>query len=130
VYALVEQRGRPRAKLKVATYVAPRPSLPGTPRGLKVTRSARTVVVTWRRVAGARLYRVEAALSDGRRVVRLVRARRLALADVAPRATGTVKVAAARPDLRTGRAATAKVAELGAKAKAKPKPKPKKPRRR
>lgn len=128
VYALVEQRGRPRARLKVTTYVAPAPARPATPKGLAVTRTGRTVVARWRAVAGIRLYRVEAALTDGRRVVRLLRARRLTLADVAPAATGTIKVAAARPDLRTGRAASVRVLKLGAKPKSKPKPKKKRRR--
>jgi hypothetical protein len=36
---------------------------------------------------------------------------------VAPGATGTVSIAAATPDLRTGRPATAKVLKLGEKPK-------------
>lgn len=127
IWALVEQGGRPRAKLKVATYRAPAPRRPGTPRAVKAARAARTVTVTWRRVAGVKLYRVEATLTDGRHAIELVRATRLVLTDVAPAATGTVKVAAATPDLRTGRAATAKVAKLGAK-RATPKRKQKRPR--
>jgi hypothetical protein len=128
IYALVEQRGLPRAKLKVATYRAPAPRRPGTPRGIAVKRAARAVTVTWKRVAGVRLYRTETTLTDGRHEIALVGAARLTLTDVAPDATGTVKVAAATPDLRTGRAVTAKVLKLGEKPTPKRKRAKKRPR--
>lgn len=121
IYALVEQGGLPRAKLKIATYRAPAPRRPGTPRSVAVKRAGRTVTVTWKRVAGIKLYRADTTLTDGRHAIELVRTPRLTLTDVAPTATGTVKIAAATPDLRTGTAASAKVLKLGEKPKAKKK---------
>jgi hypothetical protein len=70
IVAIVEQDGMPRGQIPVATYRAPKAAKPLPARGVKLTRGAKTLRVSWKRGAPAHVVRVE--LSDGRRLVRRV----------------------------------------------------------
>ncbi len=76
IVALVEQNGLPRTTLTVGSYRAPGMAKPGRPRALRIRRSGARLVVSWRpRPAGFR-HAVYLELSDGRRLVRVVGAKR------------------------------------------------------
>ena len=68
IVAVVEQDGRPRAELKVASYVAPKDRVLGAPRLLRARRSGAGVLVRWQAVAGAATYNAVVTTSDGRRL--------------------------------------------------------------
>jgi hypothetical protein len=68
IVALVEQDGRPRAELKVASYVAPKDRVLGAPRLLRARRSGTSVLVRWQAVAGAATYNAIVTTSDGRKL--------------------------------------------------------------
>lgn len=76
IVALVEQSGIPRTSLTAGSYRAPGTLRPGRPRRLKAQRKRSRLVVSWRpRPAGFR-HAVYIRLSDGRRIVRVVGAKR------------------------------------------------------
>jgi len=94
VIALVEENGIPRARIVVAHYHAPRPVRPAKPTGLRLTRRGNSLLASWHRVAGATRYTVYARISDGRRILRLLRATRLRITAVATTRATTVVVTA------------------------------------
>lgn len=63
---LLDSEGATVRALKVARYTAPAVTRPGRPPHLRFQRRGSTVVVSWGRVAGARVYRVRVRGSDGR----------------------------------------------------------------
>ena len=94
VVALVEQNGLPRTTLRAGSYRAPATVKPGRPRALKAARRRTRLVVSWRpRPAGFR-HAVYFRLSDGRRLVRVVGAkrRRVVLRRVPRRVSARIKV--------------------------------------
>lgn len=94
IVALVEQNGLPRTTLTAGSYRAPGTLRPGRPRALKAQRKRSRLVVSWRpRPSGFR-HAVYFRLSDGRRLVRVVGAkrRRVVLKSVARRVTARIKV--------------------------------------
>ena len=111
IFAVVRRNGVTRDRIRVASYRAPKPLLPGRVRKLRARRRGASVRVTWRPARRASRYRVEARLSDGRRRLWLVSRKRrsLVVRGVARRVGGTVRVAALRRDNRPGRAATARI---------------------
>jgi hypothetical protein len=114
VFAIVEQGGMPRARLRIARYSAPGYTRPGRPRRLRLHRRGGRLVVTWRRGRDAARHVVSWALRDGRRQARVTRRRRLVIGGVPGIDGGTIKVAGLRRD---------NVAGPAARAKLKPKPK-------
>jgi hypothetical protein len=94
IVALVEQNGLPRTTLTAGSYRAPGTLRPGRPRALKAQRRKSRLVVTWRpRPAGFR-HAVYFRLSDGRRIVKVVSAkrRRVVLKSVPRRVSARIKV--------------------------------------
>jgi hypothetical protein len=94
IVALVEQSGLPRTTLTAGSYRAPGTLRPGRPRALKAQRKRSRLVVSWRpRPAGFR-HAVYFRLSDGRRLVKVVGAkrRRLVLKGVPRRVSARIKV--------------------------------------
>ena len=94
IIALVEQSGMPRTKLRAGSYHAPATLEPGRPRALKAARRRTRLVVSWRpRPSGFR-HAVYFRLSDGRRLVRVVGAkrRRVVLRRVPRRVSARIKV--------------------------------------
>ena len=76
IVAIVEQDRQPRTTQTVASYRAPGPLRPGRPRALRLRRSGSRVVVSWRpRPSGFR-HALYFQLGDGRRLVRIVSAKR------------------------------------------------------
>jgi hypothetical protein len=67
IVAVVEQDGRPRANLEIASYAAPRDLPPARPRLLRARRAGGAVIVRFQPVPGAS-YAAEAIVSDGRRL--------------------------------------------------------------
>jgi hypothetical protein len=110
IIALVSSYGKPRARLTVASYVAPPPPKPATPKRLKARRSGTRLVVSWARAANARRYEVRATLSDGRRLLVRQKGTRLTIPAFATKARATITVAGLKPDGTRGRKATVKVA--------------------
>jgi hypothetical protein len=110
IIALVSSYGKPRAQLTVASYVAPPPVRPATPKRLKARRSGSRLVVSWARAANAKRYEVRASLSDGRRLLVRQKGTRLTIPAFATRTRATVTVAGLKPDGTRGRKATVKVA--------------------
>ena len=94
IVALVQQNDLPRTTLTAGSYRAPGTLRPGRPRALKAQRKRSRLVVSWRpRPAGFR-HAVYFRLSDGRRLVRVVGAkrRRVVLKGVPRRVSARVKV--------------------------------------
>ena len=100
VVAIVEQDGAPRDTLTVARYTAPAWRRPAKPRRLRVRRKGTTLIVTWRKAAGAERYTVFATAADGdREVFVLPRGRlRLRIPDVQRNHHARVEVAGLRSD--------------------------------
>ena len=94
IVALVQQNGLPRTTLTAGSYRAPGTLRPGRPRALKAQRKRSRLVVSWRpRPSGFR-HAVYFRLSDGRRLVKVVGAkrRRLVLKGVPRRVSARIKV--------------------------------------
>lgn len=109
IIALVSSYGKPRAQLTVASYVAPPPARPATPKRLKARRSGTRLVVSWARAANAKRYEIRATLSDGRRLLVRQKGTRLTIPAFASRARATVTVSGLKADGTRGKKATAKV---------------------
>ena len=109
IVALVEQDGKPRERITVATYTAPGPVRPGRPRFARLRRSGSKVVVTWGPAANATSYAVTATLNDGRRQLFVVgrRVRRLTVPAVSGQFSGKITVAGLRGSPKGGPARTA-----------------------
>jgi hypothetical protein len=110
IEALVERDGVPRARVAVATYLAPAPGRPGRITKLHVSRRGTTLRASWRPAAGASFYLVRVGLSNGRQLVRQVRSRvhSLTLTGVARSTRARVTVTAADLHGRDGPATTAR----------------------
>ncbi len=76
IIAMVQQDGRPRTNLTAGSYRAPGMLKPGKPRNLTVKRSRSRLVVSWRPKPRGFKHAVRFSLSDGRRIVRIVGAKR------------------------------------------------------
>jgi hypothetical protein len=109
IVALVEQDGKPRERVTVASYVAPPPLRPGKPRFARLRRSGSGVVVTWGPSANATGYAVRATLNDGRRQLFVVgrRVRRVVVPAVSGQFSGRITVAGLRGGPKGGPARTA-----------------------
>lgn len=68
IIAVVEQDGRPRDEIKLATYTAPKDRLPAAPRLLRARRSGADVLVRWAAVPRANGYTASVTTSDGRKL--------------------------------------------------------------
>ena len=106
IEAQFELDGLPAERKTVARFKPPSPKL-GRVRGLRVRRQGEALLVSWRRVAGAKRYEVVAATSGaGQRVKRLrkasVRLKRI------PRASSGIVTVRAVDSLREGRRARKK----------------------
>lgn len=112
IVAILEQDGVPYDKLTVARYKAPPSRRPRRPRRVHLRRRGGKLVLSWAKVRGARGYEVRVSLPrDGRRLLffpapkrHALRIRGIERTDVA-----RVRIAAIGADLRTGRAAKAKL---------------------
>jgi hypothetical protein len=98
VYAIVEQRGMPRAKLRIAGFTARSYPRPGRVREVRLRRRGSRLVVTWRPAHDAVRYAVAWALRDGRRQATTTRAHRLVIRNVPGIDAGRITVAALRRD--------------------------------
>lgn len=76
IVAIVEQDGRPRTTLTAGSYRAPGPPRPGKPLRLKVKRSGAGLIVAWRPNPSGFRHAVWFQLTDGRRIVQIVSAKR------------------------------------------------------
>ncbi|MGK2938246.1 MAG: hypothetical protein ACSLFR_10655 [Solirubrobacteraceae bacterium] len=111
IVAAVEQNGRPRTKLKVATYVAPPPPRPAKPRKLKLARTKSGIRVAWKPVPGVRRYRLKVTLSDGRifMVLPKGRARTVTVPGIGRKLRVRVALQGEKADGTTGPAAIAQL---------------------
>lgn len=111
IVALVEQDGRPRERITVASYRAPGPLRPGRPPFARVRRSGTGLRVTWGTAANATRYAVRVTLNDGRRELYVVgrRVRSVRIPGVSGRFRGSVTVAGLRGGPKGGPARTATV---------------------
>lgn len=103
IIAIAEQNGLPRLRTQVASYRAPGPIRPRRVRGLRVRRSGRAVIARWRRSPGAASYLVRISISDGRRLARVVRGRRLRVGGISRGDRVRVSVAGRSGHGRLGR---------------------------
>jgi hypothetical protein len=92
IYAVVEQDGFVRDRIKVASYKAPGAFRPPKPQQLRVKRTASALRLSWRRSSGAREYEVRVHLSDGRHLHILTKKTRLSVPKVARALGGSVSV--------------------------------------
>jgi hypothetical protein len=111
IVAMVEQDGRPRDEITVATYVAPKDRLPGAPRLLRARRAGSSVLVRWQAVPGANGYNALVSTSDGRRLTFSPRTAKsgLRIPGVGRDTSVRVAVRALRVDSAVGRAARVRV---------------------
>jgi hypothetical protein len=111
VVAVVERSGVPRMRKVLGTYTAPSPPRPGRVTGVKLRRRKSALLVAWKGTTGASGYAVRVDLSDGRRLLRVVKpgARTLRLAGVPKSVKASVTVAARSATGRAGRAGRARI---------------------
>ncbi|HUO71261.1 MAG TPA: hypothetical protein VMU39_10825, partial [Solirubrobacteraceae bacterium] len=110
IEALIERDGLPRARVMVATYVAPAPQRPGRVTGLRISRRGAVLRASWKPVAQTTFYLVRVTLSNGRRLVRVVgsRTRSLTLTGIAGSVRASVTVSAGDAHGRSGPPASAR----------------------
>ena len=94
--AVVEQAGLVRERIVAGRYAAPAPQRPARPKRLALRRRGGALTVRWKRSAGASTHRVQAQLSDGRRLLLEVKGRSLRIPAFGPRETATVSVRGVR----------------------------------
>ena len=110
IVALVEQDGKPRETVEVASYTAPRPLLPSRPAKVRLRRlKGGKVRVTWARSRRAKTYDVRVRLSDGRRETFKARRRTLTIRGVDRDVRGTVSVNGQGQRMADGPARVAKL---------------------
>jgi hypothetical protein len=118
IEATVTRGGRPVVQKPIASYTAPRETLPARPAPLRIRRSRGSLVVQFAPVTGASRYTAAVALSDGRELGLDVAGscRAVRFADVPTTSAATVRVAGVRYDLAVGprRAITLKAGALAA----------------
>lgn len=68
IHAVVEQDGKPRRTLRVASYVAPKRTRPSKPATVTVARRGGSADVVWSGARRAKRYGVRVEVSDGRRL--------------------------------------------------------------
>ena len=91
---LVQQNGVPRTTLVAGSYRAPAPLRPGRPSALKVRRRGTTLTINWLPHPSGFRHAVYVALTDRRRIVRIVpaRGRKVTIESVRRRVGATVTV--------------------------------------
>ncbi len=109
IYAVVEQDGFVRDRIRVARFRAPRAFRPSKPKGLRLRRRGSALLVRWRAPVGARRYEIKVALSNGRRLVFLTRRRSLRVRRVGRTLRAAVSVRGLSSTGVEGRTARAKV---------------------
>ncbi len=109
IVAVVTQDGRPRAEIKVASYVAPKDRVLGAPRLLRARRSGASVIVRWQGVAGAAGYNAVVTASDGRRLTFSPKRTAFRIPGAGRDTTVRVAVRALRTDNAEGRTARVRV---------------------
>lgn len=92
IIALVEQGGRPRARVVAGSYTAPGPQRPTRPRRVTLSRRSGKLVVSWTRSSGADRYLVRVKLKDGRRLTIPTKRRRLTIGNVPGIDSGSIAV--------------------------------------
>lgn len=92
VVASVQQGGRPRATLTVASFRAAAAATPARPRALKLTRTGTKVAVRWRAPRAGFRHAVHITLPDGRQLVRIIPAKAHTTVLTGIAATAAVKV--------------------------------------
>ncbi|MEA2318931.1 MAG: hypothetical protein QOD44_3120 [Solirubrobacteraceae bacterium] len=105
VQAVVTRGAIPFARTNVASFRAPRETLPSRPGALRATRIGGALVVAFPPASGASRYSVVAELSDGRRLGFDLgsKCRAVKISAVPDDVSANVKVAGVRYDLRTGK---------------------------
>ena len=107
---MVSSYGKPRKNLTIATYVAPPPPKPATPRHLRARRGTKAMTITWSKAKNAKRYEIRVKLSDGRVIMVRQKGTRLAIPAVAARTRATITVTGLKADSTHGRKATLRVA--------------------
>jgi hypothetical protein len=92
VEALVQQNGRPRAKLAVASFRAASTLKPAKPKKLKLTRKGTRVTITWTAPRAGFRHAVHIVLPDGTETLRIVGAKQHATVLTGIAAATVVKV--------------------------------------
>ena len=108
IEAVVERGGIPRLRKTIASYTAPAPARPARVKKLKLSRRGRTLKASWAKVAGVSGYAVRFDLSDGRHVLRVIRATKASFSGAPKKGLVTVTVMARNSAGRTGPAARVK----------------------
>jgi hypothetical protein len=116
IVAVVDQGGFPRRRLRLSSYSAPPPFIPGAPKSLSVRRSRGGLAVSWGRSAGAKRFLVRVLLSDGRRLEFVLKRRSLRVQHVPGIDYGTIIVVGLRGDNQPGHVARARLRPQPAKA--------------
>ncbi len=127
IEAIVEQNGRPRTTLIVASYVAPGMLKPGAPRALKLTRKGTKIVATFKPHPTGFRHAVYIQLTDGRRLLQILSAKThtATFAGIATSVGAKVTVTGITAGNSKGPSAHASI-----RGKPEPKPKPKKKKKR
>ena len=113
VQAVVTRNGIPIAQKDIASFTAPRETLPSRPGALRARRANGFLVVAFPRSRGASRYVVSATLSDGRELAfdLATKCQAVRIANVPTGVSATVKVAGVRYDLQSGAKRAISVAE-------------------
>jgi hypothetical protein len=104
VQAVVSRGGVPLLQKDIASFTAPRETLPSRPGALRARRANGFLVVAFPRSRGASRYVVSAKLSDGRELAFDLgtKCQAVRIANVPTGVSATVKVGGVRYDLRSG----------------------------
>ena len=104
VQAVVTRKGVPMLQKDIASFTAPRETLPSKPGALRARRANGFLVVAFPRSRGASRYVVSASMSDGRELSfdLATKCDAVKIAGVPADVAATVKVAGVRYDMRAG----------------------------
>ncbi len=127
IEAIIEQDGRPRTTLTVASYVAPGMVRPGTPTALKLTRKGTKIVVAFKPHPAGFRHAIYIQLTDGRRLLQILDAKTHTATFAGVSATVGAKVTVTGITVGNSKGPSA---HASIKGKTKPKPKKKKKKRK
>ena len=113
IYALVEQDGFVRDRIRLVGFRAPKAFRPPKPKRLRVRRRGTTLLAGWRRPAGARRFEVRVKLASGRRLLFLTRRAGLRARRIRGSLRGTVSVRGISSAGVKGKAARARIKRRG-----------------
>ncbi len=99
----MEQNGFGRARIPVASYMAPKVVRPGKPPKLLVKRSGRKLTITWAKTRDAGTFYANITLADGRKLFISTKKRKVTVPAVGRNVKASVSIAGVTSDRLRGK---------------------------